>query len=167
MLMKPSVPEKGTIIRLEGDEAMVMLEGGKSCRGCGAAKIGLCRSGGSSMFLTVRSSLPVRPGDQVVVGIDARTRRIGFLLAYVIPLAAFILGAVAGDLFGRRLGVPFLDVAAAFISLLVVGAFSLRRLRAIDRSAMMEVKRIVSDGEFREYGATEEELRFLNHPGNC
>jgi len=31
--MKPSVPETGKVITLEGDSAVVMLEGGKSCRG--------------------------------------------------------------------------------------------------------------------------------------
>jgi positive regulator of sigma E activity len=165
--MKPSVPEKGTVIRIEGNEALVMLEGGKSCKGCGAAKIGLCRAGGSAMFLTVRSCLAVRPGDQVVVGIDARTRRLGYLLAYIIPLIAFVFGALAGDLLGRRLGVPSLDVFAAFVSLFVFGAFSLRKLRAIDRAAMMEVKRVLSDGEFRVYEAAEEEQRYLNYPSSC
>ena len=165
--MKPSVPEKGTVIRLEGREALVMLESGKSCKGCGAAKVGLCRSGGSSMFLTVRSFLPVKPGDQVIVGIDAKTRRLGFLLAYVVPLIAFIGGAVAGDVLGGRLGISSLDVSSAFLSLFAFGAFSLRKLKAIDRTAMMEVKKIVADGEFREYEVTEELQRYLNHPSNC
>ena len=51
--MKPSIPEIGTVIRLQGDIATVMLKGGESCKGCGQAKIGLCKAGGTTMMLTV------------------------------------------------------------------------------------------------------------------
>lgn len=50
--MKPTVPETGIIIRLEGDKAVIRLKGGKSYKGCGMGKVGLCRSGDTSMLLT-------------------------------------------------------------------------------------------------------------------
>jgi hypothetical protein len=40
--MKPTVPETGTIIRIEGENAVILMKGGKSCRGRGMAEIGLC-----------------------------------------------------------------------------------------------------------------------------
>jgi hypothetical protein len=39
--MKPIVPEAGTIIRIEGENAVILMKGGKSCRGLGMAEIGL------------------------------------------------------------------------------------------------------------------------------
>jgi len=33
--MKPTVPETGAIVRIEGENAVIMMKGGKSCKGCG------------------------------------------------------------------------------------------------------------------------------------
>ena len=165
--MKPSVPETGRVITVDKGSALVMLEGGKSCRGCGAAKIGLCKAGGSSMFLTVRNAIMARPGDQVMIGIDARTRRTGFLFAYVIPLIAFIGGALAGNIMGMLLHLPFLDILGAFGLLFMGGAVSLTKLKALDRTSSMEIKRIVSDGEFRDALTSEEELLSVRYNGSC
>jgi len=165
--MKPTVPEKGTVIRLEGDSAEIMLEGGKSCKGCGAAKIGLCRAGGGSMFLTVRNGLQAGVGDQVIVGIDSRTRLTGYLLAYIIPLAGFLAGAGCGNIIGRYTGVAALDIIAAFTSLAAASFFSFRRLRSLDRTSSMEVKRIVSDGKFDDRPVSDEERLYCKSSGTC
>ena len=37
--MKPTVPETGTIIRIEGENAVIMMKGGKSCKGCGKSNM--------------------------------------------------------------------------------------------------------------------------------
>lgn len=165
--MKPSVPETGRVISSEDGSVLVMLEGGKSCKGCGAAKIGLCKAGGSSMFLTVKNTLLARPGDQVMIGIDAKTRRTGFLFAYVIPLFAFIGGALAGNIMGMRLNLPSLDILGAFALLFMGSAVSLTKLKALDRASSMEIKRIVSDGEFRDSLASEEELLYVRYNRSC
>jgi len=166
MIMKPSVPETGRVITAGEGSAVVMLEGGKSCKGCGAAKIGLCRSGGMSLFLTVRNALMARPGDRVMIGIDAKTRRTGFLLAYVIPLAAFMGGALAGHIMGVRLDLPSLDILGAFALLFIGAAVSLTKLKALDRTSRMEIQRIISDGEFRD-ALTEEELLSVRYNNRC
>ena len=165
--MKPTVPETGRVIRIEGGSAEIMLEGGKSCKGCGAAKIGLCRAGGSSMFLTARNTADAAPGDQVIIGIDARTRRTGYLLAYIIPLASFVAGAVVGNLLGERLSLPSLDVFSAFVLMVLASTWSLRRLKKLDRDYRMEVKRIVSEGEFTQEIQPEEERLYLKYTGHC
>lgn len=144
-----------------------MLEGGKSCKGCGAAKIGLCKSGGSAMFLTVRNTLRARPGDQVTIGIDAEIRRTGFVLAYVIPLVSFIAGALSGNIIGMQLGLSGLDILGAFGLLFFGGAVSLKRLKALDKTSRMEIKRIVSDGEFRDDMTTEKELLYQRYGRSC
>ena len=165
--MKPTVPETGRDIRLEGSGAVVMLEGGKSCKGCGAARIGLCKAGGSVMFLTARNTACSQAGDQVIIGIDRKTQRTGYLLAYLIPLISFIAGAVSGRLAGGRLGLESLDVLLSFVFFGAASLFTFIRLRRLDRSCQMEVKRVVSDGEFREFPDSEEERLYLQHTSQC
>ncbi len=119
------------------------------------------------MFLTVKNTLLARPGDQVMIGIDAKTRRTGFLFAYVIPLFAFIGGALAGNIMGMRLNLPSLDILGAFALLFMGSAVSLTKLKALDRASSMEIKRIVSDGEFRDSLASEEELLYGRYNRSC
>ncbi len=163
--MKPTVPETGKVIELEGNKALVMIESGKGCKGCGAAKIGLCRAGGKTMFLTVRNTAQARPGDQVIIGIDRKTQRTGYLLAYLIPLAAFIAGGVGGYILGERFSIPSLDYLSAFVLLALSSAVTLWHLRKLDRAYTMEIKRAVTDGEFTEFLAPEEERLYLKYLG--
>lgn len=165
--MKPTVPETGRVIKLESSNAIVMFEGGRSCRGCGAAKIGLCRAGGNAMFLTARNSVFAKPGDKVIVGLDRKTQRLCYLLAYLIPLFGFVGGAIMGSLLGDYFDLPSLDVLTACILLALSAAFSFRKLREVDKSRQMEAKRIVSIGEFTEFITTEEERRYLNYADQC
>jgi positive regulator of sigma E activity len=165
--MKPNVPETGKVIKLEKSNAVIMLEGGKSCKGCGAAKIGLCRAGNSSMFLTAKNTAQAKQGDQVIIGIDKKTQRLGYILAYLIPLSAFIGGAIIGSFVGERFAIAALDVLLAFVLLVLSAAFSFRKLRELDRSHQMEVIKIISAGEFTEFIKTEEERRYLHYSNQC
>ena len=119
------------------------------------------------MFLTVRNGLQAGVGDQVIVGIDSRTRLTGYLLAYIIPLAGFLAGAGCGNIIGRYTGVAALDIIAAFTSLAAASFFSFRRLRSLDRTSSMEVKRIVSDGKFDDRPVSDEERLYCKSSGTC
>ena len=160
--MKPSVPETGNVIKLETGNAVIMLEGGQSCKGCGAAKIGLCRVGNSSMFLTAKNTAQAKQGDRVIIGIDKKTQRLGYLLAYIIPLFAFIGGAIIGSFLEKRFAIAGLDVLTSFILLALSAIFSFRKLRRLDSSHQMEVRKIIADGKFAEFVITEEEMRYSN-----
>ena len=113
------------------------------------------------MFLTARNAKMARPGDQVMIGIDAKTRRAGFFLAYVIPLIAFIAGALAGNILGMHLDLPSLDILGAFALLFIGGSVSLKKLKVLDRASRMEITRIVSDGEFKDILTSEEERFYV------
>ena len=69
--MKPSIPDIGTVIRLEGESAVVRMKGDGSCKKCGVAALGLCR-GGLMQVLTVRNSKRARVGDSVKIGLVQR-----------------------------------------------------------------------------------------------
>ncbi len=149
--MKPTIPETGSVIRLDGEMAVVLLHGGKACKGCGAAAIGLCKPSGGISTLTVRNTGCARPGDTVTVTLDKDVRRKGFLLAYIIPILCFLGGSILGHILGRKFSLPSLDVAAGFISLLAASTFTFRKLRRLNSSSTMKIKKIVSEGSFRPW----------------
>ncbi len=164
IIMKPSVPETGTVIELDrSGVATILLKGGSPCKGCGAGKLGLCRPAGNSMTLRARNVAGARVGDTVAVGLAAPVRRKGYLLAYLIPLLSFIGGALAGHVGGGYFGVPAADVPTAFLSLASASLFTFRRLRRLDRTSIMTIQRIVSDALFEPDIKSEEERRFENY----
>ena len=69
--MKPSIPEIGTVIKLQGDVATVMLKGGESCKGCGQAKIGLCKAGSTNMMLTVKNHIGALSAGKYVIPVSS------------------------------------------------------------------------------------------------
>ncbi|MEW6739324.1 MAG: SoxR reducing system RseC family protein [Nitrospirota bacterium] len=161
--MKPSIPEIGTVIRLQGDIATVMLKGGESCKGCGQAKIGLCKAGGTTMMLTVKNPIDAKIGDSVTVGIDKGIKTKGYFLAFIIPLLSLIFGALAGHIVGKHLSIPSLEVMAGFITLLLVSFFSFRRLKILDSSSSMAIKSVISDNRFSESIESDEMRRYSEY----
>ena len=158
--MKPTVPETGKVIRTEPGKAIVFLAGSGSCKGCGAAKIGLCKAGGTSLFLTAENRAGAETGDTVEVGVSTRVRWRGYLLAYLIPIFSLAGGTLAGDILGQMISFPPLDFLGGFACLLAASFISFRRLRRLDSSHSMEVKRVVLDPVFRETVETDEEKIF-------
>ena len=164
--MKPTVPEIGTILRLEGEQATVILQGGRSCKGCGAGKIGLCRASGSSMLLNVINRAGGKPGDKVQIGIDRSVRIKGYLLAYIAPLLSFIAGALFGHVAGNYFGISSLDVITGFAALGVMSWFTFKMLGRLDRTYMLVLNKVASDNIFREEVKSDEERRYEDYALN-
>ena len=161
--MKPTVPETGTIIRIEGGNAVIMMKGGKSCKGCGMSKIGLCRAADTSMSLTAKNVVNARVGDTVEVSLDRGTKVKGYCMAYFIPVFSLLLGTLAGQLLGRHFSIQHLDVAGGFLTLLLAALFSFRKLKDLDATHMMVAKKIISDNMFTGEVKSEEERWYLRY----
>ncbi len=142
--MKPSIPDTGIIMKLEGDNAVIRMEGHESCWKCGAAAIGLCKAG-MMQVLTVRNTKQARVGERLKIGLVQRVQYAGYVLAYVMPAAALILGAAAGHELGDLLGFATLDIIAGFGSMLAVSFFSFRRLKRLDSSHAIEIVQVITD----------------------
>ena len=71
----------GTIIRLDGDIATILLQGGKHCEGCGAGKLGLCKPVRQCRTLKGRNAVSASVGDHVRVGLEQDVQTKGYLLA--------------------------------------------------------------------------------------
>jgi positive regulator of sigma E activity len=161
--MKPTVPETGTVLETEGGAALVLLMGGRSCKGCGAGKIGLCSAGKGSMMLTAGNAVGAHTGDTVLIGIDETVRWKGYALAYLLPLFSFVAGSFLGHAVGEHLAAPFLDAITGFLAFLATSAFTLLRLRKLDCSCRLAIKRVISDGVFTPDMKSDEERRYENY----
>lgn len=143
--MKPTAPETGKVIKLDRGMAVVLLHSVESCKGCGAAEIGLCKASGLTATLTVKNTKHAIHGDTVTVALDKGIQRRGFLLAYGIQIICFIGGSILGYIINREFSIPSLEVITGFTSLLLSGAYSFSKLKKLDSSSLMTIKEIVSD----------------------
>lgn len=141
--MKPSVPETGIVVAIDDGMAKVMLQGGEACRGCGQAKIGLCKSAGLTMIVTARNTLNANIGDRVIVGIDEAVRLKAYGLAFMIPLFSFIVFAAVGLIAGQYLSINGLEVISSFAGLAISSVISYRRLKALDKESSLIVKSVL------------------------
>ena len=143
--MKPSLPEIGTILKLQGDSAIVIMKSGEACKGCGQAKIGLCKSSGYTLFVTAKNYIGAKVGDRVTVGLNRGIRIRGYLLAFIIPLVSLISGALIGDVVGRHFSISSLDVVVSFSFLIVTSFFSFKKLKHLDLSSSLTITSIKGD----------------------
>lgn len=146
--MKPTVPETGTVIALDNDMAVVRLNAGKSCKGCGAAAMGLCKPSGSVPIMTVKNTKRAVPGDTVTLTLDRSAKRRGFLLAYFIPVSCLITGSILGYVLKDALAISSLDVITGFTSFLLASAITFPRLRKLNTTSFLTIKEIVGKYHF-------------------
>jgi sigma-E factor negative regulatory protein RseC len=82
--------------------AWVVIERQSACGschasgGCGAATLAKVWSGRQVRTRAI-SALPLRPGDEVIVGLAEGVLLRGALLAYLLPLALMLAGALLGE----------------------------------------------------------------------
>lgn len=158
--MKPSIPETGTVIRLEDDNAIIVLNGGQACKGCGAAKIGLCRAGGNANTLKAKNHKGAHVGDTVTIGIDETVKWKGYALSFIIPIASLIAGTILWHIIGWYLSLPSIEIPGGMTTMFVVSAFSFRKLHILDSTSSMAIKRIVTDYGFCDNVKSYEEIGY-------
>lgn len=161
--MKPSIPEKGTVIRVVNGIATVMLGGGESCKNCSAGKLGICKPSGNVSIIKAVANEGINPGDLVRVTLNRATQSKGMILTFVIPLVCLFLGTFAGYVIGRRLSISYLDVLLGFLFFLIASLLTLKRLKRMDSSVKFSLEKIEEtcfSEDFSEDYATFEQKRF-------
>ncbi len=139
--MKDRIAESGHVTGFKGGMTLVRLEGGHACRKCGMAAMGLCRPGGTGMVLRAENPLGAEVGQKVRVDIREAARARGYLLAYIMPLVAF----VGGGLMGMYLGGQGLSALLAFVSMMLTALVTYSRIRTMDRNERLYISRILHD----------------------
>ncbi len=94
--------ERGTVVARRGDTVDVVVAASASCAGCGRCS---AASSDEMLLRDVLDPLGAALGDEVEVVIPSRLRVQAALAIYVVPIVALVVGYLAGNLLGRRLGV--------------------------------------------------------------
>ncbi|MFN3396249.1 MAG: SoxR reducing system RseC family protein [Thermodesulfovibrionales bacterium] len=140
--MKPSIPETGMVVKINNGLATIMLNGGDSCKNCSAGKLGICKPSGNVSIITATATEGINPGDTVKITLDSATQSKGMFLAFIIPLISLFAGTIAGYVIGRVLSISYIEVITGFLSFLIASLITLKRLRRIDSSVRLSVKKI-------------------------
>lgn len=123
--------ERGTVIEVRGQTALVSLKRSSACSGCAAA--GKCHAGGgeNEQLLEARNDAGAAAGDAVSVAVSARAVLTASARKYLLPVAGLLVGAgVAQLLAGSIISAQAGDAAAGFGGLAgaVLGVLLGRRL---------------------------------------
>jgi sigma-E factor negative regulatory protein RseC len=97
------IEENAQVVRIQDDEVWVETQRSSSCASCSAEKG--CGTAALSRVLGKRrnvvrvlSTIPLRVGDQVVIGIREQALVRGSLAVYAVPILLLLLGALVGEL---------------------------------------------------------------------
>ncbi|NOY64511.1 MAG: SoxR reducing system RseC family protein [Nitrospirae bacterium] len=150
--MKTNIVETGVVIEKNGTTAKVLLGKGTSCRGCAMAKLGMCRPGGANMIFTVDNTINAEVGDTVMLGLKREVHWKGYFIAFVLPLLVFVVASVTGYVISLYTGIEGIEVLSGFVGLAFAIIFSINRLKRMDSTERMHIKRVVRErqemGEF-------------------
>jgi sigma-E factor negative regulatory protein RseC len=100
--------ETARVVAIEGRDTWVETQRRSSCASC-SAQAGCGTSvlakvlGQRRSRVRVLSDMPLRVGDQVVIGIHEQAMLRGSLAIYAVPIVLLLLGALAGRLGAERL----------------------------------------------------------------
>ncbi len=128
------IEEPATVLEVRAGLAAVTSVGPRGCNACqvqgGCATASLARFFQRRSRVTwARNPLAAQPGDRVVVGLDERALLRAAWVAYALPLAGLLGGAVLGEQLG---GAGLKELAAAVAGLIgfIVGLAWSRQLGA-------------------------------------
>ena len=144
------VSETGIVESVDGARAKVKTKRTEACGGCSAK--GACHSlgGGKEMLVEVDNSIGAAVGSQVEIVFDSGALMTGSALAYLVPVLALIVGAMAGQRWGPLLGLNS-DLAAGLMGLGLafgVGVVCWRRAQSLDQRPKYRprIRRILQAG---------------------
>lgn len=118
---------KGIVTKVDGDMLTIVFERHEACGDCHACMHGSNDCGKHT--ITLRGKAQV--GDTVEVAMDDSHVMAASALAYLIPLAGFIVGLAAGWLLGQKQSALNPELVAALCAIVGTGAAYLV-MRALD-----------------------------------
>ena len=142
--------EEGTITRIVGDKAWVLVIRSEMCDCCSSKGICHTLGGGKNMEAEAFNTAGARVGDRVRIKIKTGTLWKISLLFYMIPVLALVLGALIGLQVGNH--IKFDPELLSALSAIVFAGLSLLLIKLIarrlqhKREYIPEVDKIISRG---------------------
>jgi len=110
------IEETARVLETRPGRALVATVRSSACEGCAARGACTHLGGGREARVWVDDPLGVSPGDRVVVAVPEAAVLRASLWVYLVPVAALVVGAVAGNRIGPALGLSP-DGGAALLGL--------------------------------------------------
>ena len=118
--------EEGTVTRINGPKAWVMVARSEMCDCCGSRGVCHTLGGGKNMEAEALNSIQAKVGDRVQISIKPGILWKISMLFYLIPVIALVSGALIGlktgpalkinaELFSALLGIVFAALSTIFI----------------------------------------------------
>ena len=140
--------EQGTVTKIEGDKAWVLVKRSSMCDCCNSRSACVSLGGGKDMESEALNTAGGKVGDRVLLRISSKSLwKISFLF-YMVPVIALIAGALAGMKIGEKysfnpeISSLLFGIFACAVSFLFIKIFSKRFKN--NREYMPEVIRIIS-----------------------
>jgi sigma-E factor negative regulatory protein RseC len=142
--------EEGTITKVLGSKALVLVERSSMCDGCHSKSVCKNLGGGKNMEAEANNGAGGKVGDRVLLKIDTSLfLRLTFIV-YMIPVLALIAGAIIGVKFGPQYSFNpefaslVLSVSAFIIAFLVI--YVIGKRTKVKQRYMPEIVKIISSG---------------------
>lgn len=131
------IEEQGRVVGVEDDWAWVQTERKTVCsqcsanKGCGTSVLAKV-IGQKTAAIAVIKTLPVKIGDEVIIGIEENSLVKGSLLIYALPLILFIAFGLLGEVVSAQVLLSNTDVLTVVFALfgLAAGFLWLKRVSA-------------------------------------
>lgn len=89
-----ALEEEGTIISVDGEQAVVAVVSHGGCESCPSASV--CGGEGERRSVTAMNPVHARPGDRVKIVMHAKMYIKGTMIVYGVPAVLLIAGAMLG-----------------------------------------------------------------------
>ena len=129
--------EEGQVISVQGTEALVRTQRTEACHACKAKGACDAMGGSKDVEMVVLNYIRAKSGDRVELALPESSLLKASIITYALPMAALMIGAVAGQLFASALG------WSADTASIVLGAIGL----GLSILAVMGLNRMVSGRE--------------------
>lgn len=112
------ITENGIVTQSSIATARIKTIRSGACEGCSSRESCGTSHTSKEMIVTVKNTLDVKKGDQVVIGLETKPMMFLSFLLYVFPILLLITGAVIGDTIA-----PFLKMNESFCAMILGFSF--------------------------------------------
>ena len=112
------ITENGIVTRTNKSTAWIKTIRSGACEGCSSKDSCGTSHSSKELIVTVKNTLGVEAGDQVVIGLETKPMLILTFFLYVFPILLLIAGAIIGDSLA-----PLLNMNKSFCAMILGFAF--------------------------------------------